>query len=114
MTRSQVVTEDDVHNAVEYLRASAIPIGKARSEAIKTEKMLSHIEALMTLKSDLKSQDAKRAEARASDRYVDAINTHAEAAGGFDALKASREAASAVIEAWRTQSATIRQMQRVA
>lgn len=114
MTRTQVVTEDDVHNAVEYLRASATPLGKARAEAIKTEKMLSHIEALMTISSDMKTQDARRADARASDRYVDAINAHAEAAGGFEAMKAAREAASAVIEAWRTQSATIRQMQRAA
>lgn len=109
-----VVTEEDVHNAVEYLRKTATPLGRMRAEQIKTEKMISHVEALMTIASEQKSAEMRKADARASSRYVEAIDAHAQAAGEFEALKAGREAASAVIEAWRTQSATHRAMTRVA
>lgn len=107
---SRVVTEDDVHSAMEYLRSSAESLGKARTRAQLASSMIKHVEALEFKKSEAKSSEAKKADARTSQRYVEAIHEEAIAVGELAKLYAYREAAAAKIEAWRTESATIRSM----
>ena len=107
---SRIVSEEDVHSAMEYLRDSAHKLGKARERAKKAEHMLDHTEALL-FKMSAESSDAKRkADARTQQRWLDAAQEDAEATGELAKLYALREAASAVIEGWRTESATYRSM----
>ena len=104
----RLVPEEDVHSAMEYLRNSAHTLGKARERAKKAEHMLNHTEALL-FKISAEPSDAKRkADARTQPRWLEAANEDAEATGELAKLYALREAASAVIEGWRTESATFR------
>lgn len=105
---SRIVDEERVHSAMEYLRSSAQVIGKAKGRAVKADKMLSHTEALCIVHSTATSQAAKQAEARASDKYVAAIDEIQAAVDDLKNIESLREAASAVIDVWRTEQATHR------
>jgi rhamnose utilization protein RhaD (predicted bifunctional aldolase and dehydrogenase) len=104
----RIISEEQVHSAVEYLRASAHDIGAAKGRAIKADKMLSHVEALSIKFSEASSAAAKQAEARASDKYLAAIDEMANAAAELEKFKSLREAAVMLIETWRSEQATHR------
>lgn len=104
-----ILTEDEVHNALEYLRKSSGEIGPARARAVKAGHWIKHVEALEYKASSASNESGRKADARTSQRYIDAINEDAVATGEIAKLYAAREAASAIIEAWRTASATLRQ-----
>jgi hypothetical protein len=70
--------------------------------------MVKHVEALMMLASEEKSVEARKADAKTTDKWVEAVEAEAAAAGEWEKLKALREAASAKIEAWRSESANYR------
>lgn len=106
--QSPIEMDNDIVKAVEFLVHSANDIGRAKERAVKAEKMLGHVEALMTIASDEKTAAAREASAKASERYVEAINEHAAAAGELAKLYSLREAASMKVEAWRTWCATNR------
>jgi len=105
---NRLVTDDQVGDALRWLAVNAAEIGAARARLIKAGHMIKHVEALQYLASAEKTVDAKKADVRASQEWLDAINEEAEAAGEFEKMKALREAASANIEAWRTQEASNR------
>lgn len=105
---NRIISEEQVHNAVEYLRASAGPMGEAKGRAVKADKMISHVEALCIKFSSESSQAAKQADARGSDKYADAINEMANAAAELEKMKSLREAAVMLIETWRSEQATHR------
>ena len=107
---SRIVPDEEVHDALEYLRASAIAIGDARQRLIKAGHMVKHVEALLFLASTEKTADGRKAAAKCDNRWLSAVNEEAEAAGEFEKLKAWREAAAAKIEAWRSESANYRGM----
>ncbi len=96
--------------ALDYLRDSAPEVGKARAEAIKAEKYLKHVEALLVKASTATSSEKRVAEARCDDRWLKAAYDEAEAVGRFETLKSTREAAAAKIEAWRSEQANYRGM----
>lgn len=100
--------DSDIERAIEFLVNSAGDIGRAKERAVKAEKMIGHIEALMTLASEQKTAAGREAEARSSDRYRSALEEHASAAGDLAKLYSLREAASMKVEAWRTFCATQR------
>ena len=104
----RIVSSQEIDKALEFLRDSAFQIGKVVERYTKAEKMLGHIEALLFEASDQKSAEARKAEARTDPRYVAAINELAVSAGEKAKLYALREAASMKIEAWRTESSTLR------
>lgn len=106
----RIVTDEEVHDALECLRSTAEEIGRARRAAVLASHYVDHIEAIQNKLSDGKTADARKYDARASDAYKQAIDEDAASAGRFEAMKAKREAASATIEAWRSQSATLRSM----
>lgn len=108
--RDRIVTNEDVDRALCFLRDSARDLGEAKSRAVKAEHMVKHIEALMSKASDEKSAEARKAEARTSPEYLDAINEDAFAAGELSKMYALREAASMKIEAWRSEQANYRSM----
>tara|TARA_R110000868_G_scaffold32618_1_gene118770 strand:- start:70 stop:465 length:396 start_codon:yes stop_codon:yes gene_type:complete len=106
----RIVTDAQIGAALDYLRDNAAEIGAARARLIKAGHMVKHVEALLMLASDLKSVESRKADAKCSDRWMAAVNEESEAAGEFEKMKALREAASAKIEAWRSESANYRGM----
>lgn len=105
---NRLVTDDQVGDALRWLATNAAEIGEARARLVKAGHMIKHVEALQYLRSAEKTVDAKKADVRASKKWLEAINEEAEAAGEFEKMKALREAAAAKIEAWRTQEASNR------
>lgn len=106
----RIVTDAQISAALDYLRDSAHNLGEARSRMIKAGHMVKHVEALLMLASEQKSVEARKAEAKCTQKWIEAVNEEAEAAGAFETMKALREAASAKIEAWRSESANYRGM----
>jgi hypothetical protein len=104
----QIVTDEELHSAMEYLRNSAHEVGKWRKRSRECEHMLKVTEALEYKISDGKNESSRKADARTSARYQQWAMDDAEAAGESAKVYALREAASAVVEVWRSQSATLR------
>lgn len=105
---SRIISEEQVHSAVEYLRSSAPAIGEAKGRAVKADRMISHVEALCIKFSTESSAAAKQADARGSQKYADAIDEMANAAAELEKMKSLREAAVMLIETWRSEQATHR------
>jgi len=108
--QQRIVTEDRVQKALDYLAESAGKLGAARERAKLAEHKIKHVEALMFKASDETSNDKRQADARTTEAYVKAITEDAQAAGELANLYALREAAAALIEAWRSQEATWRSL----
>ena len=102
-----IVPEEEVHDAIEYLRRSAFEIGKAREDLVRSEHMVKHIEAIGYLSAQ-GSQEARKAQARTQDRWEKATTEHAEAAGQYEKHRSLRTAAEMTIEVWRSQQANLR------
>lgn len=111
--RQRIVTEEELEKALDWLRDNAHDMGQAKARLVKAQHMIGHVEALLSLRSDQSSDMKRKAEARASDKYLEAINEEAEAAGEHEKLKALREAAALKIEAWRSEQANYRAINRV-
>lgn len=108
--QKRIVNDEDVEKALDWLRDSAAVLGEAKARVIKAASMVKHIEALEFLASNEKSADARKSYARTTVRYLTAITEEADAAGEYEKLRALREAASAKIEAWRSEQANYRSM----
>ena len=107
---NRIVTEADCERALSWLRDNAQELGEAKRNLVLADKMVGHIEALMSRASEEKSDEKRKADARASSRYLQAINDSAYAAGEYEKLKALREAAALKIETWRSEQANYRAM----
>ena len=106
----KIVAELEVAKALDFLRDSADAIGKARARLIRSGHMVKHVEALLTLASEQRSVEAKKCDAKTDNRWLEAVNEEADAAGEFEKLRALREAADAKIRAWQTESSNFRGM----
>lgn len=104
----RLCSEEEVERAIDFLKENANEMGKARRRQIFAEKRRAHVEALTMKAFASLPISAQQREARASQAYLDCITEEADAAGEFEKLKALREAASAVIEVFRTESANYR------
>ena len=105
---TRLVTEDQVGDALRWLASNAAEIGAARARIVKAGHMVKHVESLLFLASAEKTVDAKKADVKTSQMWIDATNEEAEAAGEFEKMKALREAAMARLDCWRTESASNR------
>lgn len=105
---NRLVTDDEVGDALRWLASNAAEIGHARAQMLRSERLVQHTEALLMRMSEEKSADARKAEARASKRWLDATEDEALAAGEYEKMRALREAASFRIEAWRSEQASLR------
>lgn len=108
--KTRIVTDEEVDLALDFLRDNAADVGEARRRMVLAGHMVKHVEALLFLNSEQKTVDAKKAEVRTQKRWLDAVAEEASAAGEFERMKALREAASAKIESWRSESANYRGM----
>lgn len=104
------ITEDDVERALSWLRDNAGEIGAAKERAVKAEKMVKHLTALLMKEHGELPVTAQDREAKADPRYLAAITEEAVAAGELEKMRGLREAAALRIEVWRTMGANFRAM----
>lgn len=103
-----MISEDQVNDALQYLRDSAPKAAVARSQSKTLEKYLSVVEAQQKLNAVGRSNAAAQDEARASPEYREALKGWEEAVRRDCEFTMLREAAASRIEAWRTQSSNLR------
>lgn len=107
---ARMISDNAVERALDWLRENASTIGRAKERAVLAERMVGHVEALLTKASSASSADARKAEARASERYLRAIHEEAVSAGELAKVYALRDAAQARLDLWRSEQATWRSM----
>jgi hypothetical protein len=107
-----MIDQERAEKAVEYLIDTAAKLGEAKANAVKAEGMLRHIKALCMKASDEKSAASQEREAYASAEYAAALDDLWEAVRTHETLRASREAADATIEFWRSANASQRSAER--
>ena len=105
---NRIVTDDEYGNVLRWLASNASEIGEARRQMVLKERLRQRTEAILTLQSQQKSVEMKKADARGSQKWLEASEEEAMAAGMFEQMKALREAAMAKHEAWRSESASRR------
>jgi hypothetical protein len=103
-----MITDAQVEDALTYLRDSAKSAAVARSQAKTLEKYLGVVEAQQKCGHRGLSNGAAQDQARASPEYKQALEAWEEAVRRDSEFTMLREAASARIEAWRTQSSNMR------
>lgn len=108
--QSRIVSDAELSKALDWLRDSAAEIGEAKKRTVRAGHMLKHIEALLMKGSGEKSAEARKADARCSEKWLAAVEEDALAAGEYEKLKSLREAAALKIEAWRSEQANFRAM----
>lgn len=106
----RIVSDEDMERALHFLAQNAVEIGEARRRMLETDALMKRTEAMLFLSSTEKNAEARKAAARASDKWIEASTEAAIAAGEFQKNMALREAAAARIEAWRSESANYRGM----
>lgn len=105
-----MITDDQVEAALDYLRDSARPAAVSRAQARTLEKYLGVVEAQQKAVARGMSNAAAQDAARSSPEYKLALEAWEEAVRKDGEFTMLREAASARIEAWRTQSSNLRAM----
>lgn len=109
-TFGRIVSNEDVAKALDWLRDSADDLGRAAEDAMNADNNVKHVEAILFLKSDEKSAEARKSDARTQEKWLQATAEAANAHAELIKLKALREAAAAKIEAWRSEQANYRAM----
>jgi len=107
---NQLVSDEAVEKALDWLRDNADVIAEAKFNNVKAEHMLKHVKALaMKMHAEL-PVSAQEREAYASVQYLRAIEESAKAAAEFERVRALKEAAALKIEVWRSMGANYRAM----
>jgi len=104
------VTDDSASAALEWLVKNARTLGELKRQQVLTESMTKRVKAIEMARSDAKTIAEKERDALASEPYLEAITAEASAAGAYEECRALKDAAMARIEAWRSLSATQRQL----
>jgi len=103
-----MISDEQVEDALQYLRDSAKPAAVARAQAKTLEKYLGVVEAQQKALHGAKSNAAAQDLARASPEFKQALDAWEEAVRRDGEFSMLREAASARIEAWRTMCSNAR------
>jgi hypothetical protein len=106
------IPEETVQKAFDYLRDSVH--AKSRAAYEFSEKQLKVVLAQAMRKSNGKSVSERETEALCSHEYQMALEAHQSVSELYFTAKDKREAASAIIEGWRTQRSDERAAGRVA
>jgi hypothetical protein len=106
---NKIVSEAEVGKALDWLRDNAQDIGTAKAALVEAAHMVKHVLAIEMQRHEGSAALQER-EARASKLYWDACINEAKAAGGYETMRALREAAALKIETWRSENANYRAM----
>ena len=105
-----IVSSENLEMALDYLRDNAVALGAAKERLVMAEHMVKVTEAIEFKKSDAKSAEARKEDARSSKAYHEAIVEEAKAAGAYEEMRSRAKAAEMKIEAWRSEQANWRAM----
>lgn len=105
---SDGISFDDVDRALNYLRDNAVPAAQARAENEYLEHWVKVVLAEEMQQNPQQPVSAQERDARASVRFLQALQALKEAKVSDYTHRFMREAAAAKIEAWRTQESTRR------
>lgn len=103
-----MIAFEDVEKAVDWLRDNAATAAKARAERLYMESYVKTALALETEKAEASSASQRESIARTKPSYLAALQAMKEAIEADETHRFLRDAASAKIEAWRTQESTRR------
>jgi 23S rRNA maturation mini-RNase III len=103
-----MITDEQVEDALTYLRDSAKAAAVARAQAKTLEKYIGVVEAQQKATGKGLSNAAAQDQARSSPEYRQALDAWEEAVRRDGEFTMLREAASARIEAWRTMCSNAR------
>ena len=102
------IPDERVEKALDYLRSSVDSAAKARAERIYLTEWLKSLRAHQMTLAPAGTVADREAWALSSDEYVKALDGYKAAVEIDESYRFRREAANALIEAWRTASATER------
>lgn len=104
-----MISEEEVDKALRYLRDSASDAAKARANARYLDAYLKTLRATLKVKHGSGQSNAAAEDAAlASPEYRDALDGYKVAVEKDAYCSFMREAAGAMIEAWRTEQANLR------
>lgn len=110
---SNLVSDSMVESALLYLSQNTQASAKAKADRVMAEHMRRVVRAQMVMESTQTTAGLREADAESSVAYRNAILAEREAVEADEYHRAARSKAEAIIEAWRTESATIRAAERI-
>jgi hypothetical protein len=103
----------DPHEAINYIYMNAPEYAKAKGQLAQLETYKSSVKAIMMKKSSEQSLGGQEREAYASQDYQDLCVAIGKATEDAEKLKWQLEAAKMRFQAWQTESANNRQIERL-
>jgi hypothetical protein len=107
------MTEYDPHEAINYIYINAPEYAKAKGQLAQLEAYKSSLKAIMMKKSNEQTIGAQEREAYASKEYQKLCKSIGTATFNTEMWKFRLEAAKLRFEAWRTQEASNRSLERL-
>ena len=105
--------EFDPHDSINYIYTNAPEYAKAKGQLAQLEAYKSSLKAIMMKKSSEQSLGAQEREAYASQQYQDLCVAIGEATEQAEALKWKITAATMRFDAWRTEQASNRNLEKM-
>jgi len=106
------MTEYDPHEAINYIYMNAPEYAKAKGQLAQLEAYRHSLRSIMMKKSSEQSLGAQEREAYASQDYQDLCLAIGRATEDAEKLKWQLEAAKMRFQAWQTESANNRQLEK--
>jgi len=110
--KPRTITDDQLQQALDWLREAASKAAKARAERLYLEEHLGHIRSKIALECMEAGHSAAKADvtARASDAYKTALDGYKVAVEADELYRWRRAASDAILSAWQTMNANDRAM----
>lgn len=105
---NEIITDDDVQKALDYLRTNAPKAAQAKANRIYMEEFRKSVKAQMMTMYNSLPVNAQEREAYRSKTYTDHLKAMQEAVYQDELNRWGMVAATSTIEAWRTQNANRR------
>jgi hypothetical protein len=109
-----IISEEMVHEAVNYLSTQSRKAAIAKGNVVRADFHRKRIRAQLILQAPQPSQGMREAYAEAHDDYAEICEKLAQCEEEYEWHRNERSKAETVCEMWRTQSATLRGLGRVA
>jgi hypothetical protein len=106
------MNEYDPHEAINYIYMNAPEYAKSKGQLAQLETYKSSLKAIMMKKSSEQSLGGQEREAYASQEYQDLCVAIGKATEDAEKLKWQLEAAKMRFQAWQTESANNRQLEK--
>ena len=107
------MSDFDPHDSINFIYKNAPEYAKAKGELAQLEAYKSSLKAIMMKKSNEQSLGGQEREAYASQEYQDLCNAIGAATEQAEALKWKITAATMRFDAWRTEQASNRNLEKM-